>query len=73
MTIRHDGEAVGGDDNEDLTTPFMKEFLDEDIAIDSMSAKPEETLSMLEERLNTACAAAAEVIDARLDRTPGEG
>jgi len=33
----------------------------------------EETLSMLEERLNTACAAAAEVIDARLDRTPGEG
>jgi glutamate-ammonia-ligase adenylyltransferase len=33
----------------------------------------EEKLSMLEERLNTACAAAAAVIDACLDRIPGEG
>ncbi|MGX0876864.1 glutamate-ammonia-ligase adenylyltransferase [Roseovarius sp. MBR-154] len=38
-----------------------------------LRATAEETLSMLEDRLTTTCAAAAEVIDACLDRTPGEG
>jgi len=33
----------------------------------------EETLSVLEDRLTTTCAAAAEVIDACLDRPLGEG